>query len=420
MPAFIIAKTDAPLQSALITNDAVVLGIIFVTMALIFRTAEQKSYQRFYRYLPPLFLCYLISSVLGSLNIVATDLSGLNHVVSYYLLPAGLVLLCLSIDFKTLGSLLPKTLTIFMASTLGIILGGPLVLFLLGRLAPDVIPLEEGHHLWEGMGTLAGRWIGGESNQMALAEHLKPDEKLLKTMLTIDMVLANIWAALFLYTATFHKKIDRLIRAQSSLPELYKKRPVRSASPSDIMLLGAIAFGVTALAHLATDGIMLLVKSSPQWTKNAMKFGLDSQFFWIVLFATLGGLIISSGRLLYYDSTGAFRMGKIFLYFLIFTLGLQMNLSAIIHNKGLFLVGLIWAGIHLLFVLTTARIIRAPFALVAIGSQANIGGAASASMIGFSFHPCLAPLGVLLATLGYLIGTYGAMLCVQIMKMVGY
>ena len=48
-----------------------------------------------------------------------------------------------------------------------------------------------------------------------------------------------------------------------------------------------------------------------------------------------------------------------------------------------------------------------------------MGGAASAPVVASAFHPSLAPVGVLLAVMGYAIGTYGAWLCGILMQAAG-
>ena len=45
--------------------------------------------------------------------------------------------------------------------------------------------------------------------------------------------------------------------------------------------------------------------------------------------------------------------------------------------------------------------------------------ASAAPVVAAAFHPALAPVGVLLAVLGYALGTYGAILCAQMMAAVG-
>ena len=113
---------------------------------------------------------------------------------------------------------------------------------------------------------------------------------------------------------------------------------------------------------------------------------------------------------------GASRYGSLFLYILVATIGMKMNIMAIFENPGLFIVGLIWIAFHAILLIVTAKLIHAPFFFLAVGSQANIGGAASAPIVASAFHPSLAPVGVLLAVLGYAIGTYGAWICAILMQ----
>ena len=95
-----------------------------------------------------------------------------------------------------------------------------------------------------------------------------------------------------------------------------------------------------------------------------------------------------------------------------------MDILAIFKVPQLFLVGIIWMLIHVSILLLVGKIIRAPFFFVAVGSQANIGGAASAPIVASAFHPALAPVGVLLAVMGYALGTYCAWFCGILMQLV--
>ena len=105
-----------------------------------------------------------------------------------------------------------------------------------------------------------------------------------------------------------------------------------------------------------------------------------------------------------------------FIYILVATIGMKMNVLAIFDNPALFVIGFIWMSIHAILLIIVAKIINAPFFFLAVGSQANVGGAASAPVVASAFHPSLAPVGVLLAVMGYAIGTYGAWLCGILMQ----
>ena len=105
-----------------------------------------------------------------------------------------------------------------------------------------------------------------------------------------------------------------------------------------------------------------------------------------------------------------------FIYILVATIGMKMDLGKILDNPGLILIGLIWISIHAGLLILVAKLIKAPYFFLAVGSQANIGGAASAPVVAAAFHPSLATVGALLAVFGYVVGTYGAILCAELMK----
>src|SRR5690606_14449968 len=114
----------------------------------------------------------------------------------------------------------------------------------------------------------------------------------------------------------------------------------------------------------------------------------------------------------------ASRVATVFLYVLIATIAMQMNIFAILDNPGLFLVGLTWLAFHALLLFIVAKLVRAPFFFFAIGSMGNIGGVASASVTAGAFHPALVPVGVFISVFSYAIGTYAGYLCGILMQMV--
>ena len=98
-------------------------------------------------------------------------------------------------------------------------------------------------------------------------------------------------------------------------------------------------------------------------------------------------------------------------------MGDKANAKSTLENPGLIIIGFVWMGIHAGLLILVAKIIRAPYFFLAVGSQANVGGAASAPIVAQAFHPSLATVGVLLAVFGYAIGTVGAILCTILMEL---
>ncbi len=137
-----------------------------------------------------------------------------------------------------------------------------------------------------------------------------------------------------------------------------------------------------------------------------------------MIFATTIGLALSFTPARNLEGVGASQVGSVFLYLLVATIGMKMDVMSIFSNPGLFLIGVIWILFHLVLLMIVAKLIKAPFFFAAVGSQANVGGAASAPVVASAFHPSLAPVGVLLAVLGYAVGTYAAYACGLLMQLV--
>jgi len=408
---------------ALFNNDATVLGILIILLTTIFvmEKSQIQSVKNFFKYVPALLLCYFIPSIFNSMGIISGEESNLYFIASRYLLPASLVLLTLSIDLKKIISLGPKAMIMFLTGTFGILIGGPLSLLLVSYFAPNLIPIST-EDLWRGLTTVAGSWIGGGANQAAMKEMFNVDDQIFSAMITVDVIVANIWMGFLLYGAGINKKLDNWLKADSSAIEdlknqliKYKEANQKIPSFTDYMIILSIGFGITGLAHAGADLIAPYIQTHFSFLS---KFSLTSKFFWLIVIATTGGLLLSFTRLRKYEGVGASTIGSIFLYILVATIGMKMNALAILDSPGVFLLGLIWMLIHVSLLLIVAKIIRAPFFFVAVGSQANVGGAASAPVVASAFHPSLAPVGVLLAVLGYALGTYAAWLCGILMQFV--
>ena len=406
----------------LITNDASVLGILVMLLAFIFYTSSSKNpfCIKFYTYIPALLLCYFLPSVLNSLGIISGDESVLYFMASRYLLPASLVLLTLSIDLKGIVNLGPKAIIMFLAGTFGIVIGGPLTILILAFFSPDLVGGVGSEDVWRGLATIAGSWIGGGANQTAMKEMFGCSDSLFSAMITVDVVVANIWMAFLLYGAGVSTKVDKWFQADSTAIEVlknnlatYQSKVARIPSLTDLMVIVAIGTGFTGLAHMGADAIAPWVQvNAPQLAK----FSLTSKFFWLIVISTTGGLILSFTRLKDFEGAGASKVGSLFLYILVATIGMKMDALSILESPGLFLIGIVWMVIHIIILLIVGKLIKAPFFFVAVGSQANVGGAASAPIVASAFHPSLAPVGVLLAVLGYALGTYAAWFCAVLMQ----
>ncbi|MBT8256763.1 MAG: DUF819 family protein [Bacteroidia bacterium] len=428
----------------LFTNDTIVFGLLMITLGLIFYTSSSKSkfWESFYKYIPALFLAYLLPAILTSSGLIAPDWisvsdsgevtegsSSLYYMSSRYLLPAALVLMTLSMDLKAVFNLGPKALYMFFAGTVGIILGGPIAVLLVGTFSPETVGGEGADAVWRGLSTLAGSWIGGGANQAAMLEIYGYNQKLYGQMVFVDIVVANIWMALILLGIGKSARIDRWLKSDTSAIEnlkekvsTYAKKVEKKPTLSDYMILTALAFGTVSFAHFGAGYMSGLfenyVNSIPAGLKrNSLTF-LSSSFFWMISIATLIGILLSFTKLKKYEGAGASKIGSVFIYILVASIGMKMDLTLIFDNLGLIVIGFVWISIHAGLLILVAKLIRAPYFFLAVGSQANVGGAASAPVVASAFHPSLATVGVLLAVFGYAVGTLGAVLCTVLMQAV--
>jgi len=398
--------------SPLVTNDAVVLGMLAVILGAVFWSASRKSgfWHKFYTYVPALLLCYLIPALLNTAGIIDGNASNLYPVARDYLLPTALVLLCVAIDFGAVLRLGPKAVIMFLTGTVGVMLGAIVSFTAMGFIHPETVAGET----WRGMTTVAGSWIGGGANQAAMKEVFEVEPTLFGQFVAVDVLVANVWMAVLLFLASRSQAFDRwtgadvsAINALKESIEHYQAEHARIPSLTDVMVVLAVGLGATGLSHALTGPTVAWIASLPaEW--RLQDYSLTSSFFWIVVYATTIGLLLSFTRARSLEGAGASTIGSAMLYILVATIGMHMDLNALLDRPWLFLLGLIWIAVHGGLMLLVAKLIRAPLFFMAVGSQANIGGAASAPVVATAFHPALAPVGVLLAVLGYALGTYCA------------
>jgi uncharacterized membrane protein len=409
-------------NAALITNDAVILGLLFSILAFVFYTSSSnnKGWVRFYSFVPSILLCYFLPSLLNTFHVIDGEKSMLYPVMSRYLLPVSLVLLTLSIDFKALKRIGPKAVIMFLTGSAGVMFGGPIAILICKHITPGLFQTEGPDAVWRGMAAIAGSWIGGSANQAAMKELFSVSDSLFSAMITIDVIIAYIWMAFLLYGAGKSNAIDKALKADNSaISELRQRLETfhlsvkRIPSLRDIMLICGLGFGVTAFAHFCAD---LIAPAIELHAPQLGKFSLTSSFFWLIVITTTLGMILATTKARKLEGAGASVIGTALLYLLIATLGMKMDISGLLKTPAILFVCIVWMLLHILVMIIVAKIIRAPFFFVAVGSMANIGGPASAPVIAAAFSPALAPVGVLLAVLGYAIGTYGAYLCGLMMQ----
>lgn len=431
-------------SSPVFTNDAIVFGLLMIALGFVFYTESLKKgfWGKFYKIVPGLFMAYMVPALLTTSGLISSEWtttsdsgevikhsSSLYYVASRYLLPAALVLMTLSIDLKAVFNLGWKALVMFFAGTIGIVIGGPIAILLVSTFAPEVVGGAGPDAVWRGLSTLAGSWIGGGANQTAMLEIYGYNQAEYGKMVFVDIFVANVWMAVILIGIGRRNAINKWLKGDTSAIEDLKQKVSsfsesvkRNPSLTDLMIIAAIAFGSVSLAHLGASILGPMFKGivsdiSSVQTRNTLTF-LESEFFWLISIATVIAILLSYTKIRNYEGAGASKYGSVFIYILVATIGMKIDIRSVFETPELILVGLIWMSIHALLLILVAKLIKAPYFFLAVGSQANVGGAASAPVVASAFHPSLATVGVLLAVLGYAVGTVAAIGCTILMQLV--
>jgi uncharacterized membrane protein len=392
------------MEGVLIKDQFGLLAILMVIPAVIYVINNHTGWgKKFFGIIPPLVFAYFIPTILTSLGVIP-DSSPIYSQIKKFVLPASLLLLTLAIDIKGILKLGSKALIMFLTGTLGIVIGGPISLLIFKNALPPEI--------WKGMAALAGSWIGGGANFIAIGQSVGTSESMLGIMVIVDVLAANILTGLLFFLAGRSDKIDKRLGADNTaIIELrdkvisFQKKTTRITTVTDYFVMLALAFGCSYIAYLLGNALPNIGD-------------IISHSTWKVIIITTMGVGLSFTPIKNYEGAGASKLGTVMLYLLIGVIGASANLKAVMEYPALFGMGLTWLAIHLLILFVVMKLIKAPLFFMAVGSQANVGGAASAPIVASAFHPALASVGVMLGIAGYVLGTYAALLCAKLLLLV--
>ncbi|HEX2083248.1 MAG TPA: DUF819 family protein, partial [Xanthomonadaceae bacterium] len=346
-------------KSALVANDIVVLGLIAATLGLVFWTSSLAAFRKFYAVVPALLLCYLIPGLFNTFGIIDGENSKLyNPVASRVLLPAALVLLTLSIDLKAVLRLGPKLVLMYVTASLSVVAGGILAFLLFQAVHPETVAGDT----WAGMTALAGSWTGGGANMLAMKEIFDVDATTFGQFAVVDVGVGYLWMAVLIFLAGRAAQIDARSGADTrAIDELkdklaaFQAQHSRVASLTDLMIIVGIAFGTVGLAHALAGPLSAWFGANVSWARTV---SLHEPFVWVVLLSTFVGLGLSFTRARTLEGAGASNVGTLLLYFLIASIGMQMDILALFDRPWLYLLGLVWLLIHIALLWLIGKLLR--------------------------------------------------------------
>ncbi len=387
-------------------HSPVVLGILLAGLVLLLMK------QRWLKWAPVPFWCYFLPMLAATAGLIPHE-SSLYLFGSKQLLPVCLILLLIETDLPALRKLSGSAIGVMLAGCVGTMAGGLISFWIYRRWLPD--------GSWAAIGALTGSWTGGSANMLAVKEALNMPDSLLGPLVIVDAAVAYSWMALLIYSAKWETTWGKIVRRgedERASEGLSGHGPRVVASGSEgLPIVQSRSLGGTsgpAISSPSGDFILLIglsIALSISAQKIAQRLPILGNGFsattWTILLVTALGLMLSATPLRKQAGTRTAAAAQFLLYLLLTTIGARADLASVFQTPVFLAVGLTWIVIHGLILFSAGRFLfRAPLGLVAAASQANIGGTVSAPMVGAAFSPAMATIGLLMAILGNLLGTY--------------
>jgi len=383
--------------TSLISDPVSVFGYIALLLAIVFWLSGLASLRKTFEVVPPVIFAYFLPTLSSAAGIIPLASPAYTWMTRYLLLVA-LLLLMISVDLRSILRLGKMATFMMLAGTVGVIAGAA-VSYLIFR---GLLPADA----WKGFAALSGSWIGGTANMLAIAQSVGTPQEVLGPLIVVDTVVGYGWMGVLLYLSTWQRRYDKRTGARTAVMEETNARLAaidekrRPTDLRDLAMIVGLGFG-GAVAAFAVSG-SLPALGDPT---------IISRTTWAVLIVVTGGLLVSFTPVRRLEEVGASRVGYTALYLLLGAIGAQADLRAIVQTPLYMAAGVVWILVHIAVVFAAARIVRAPLFFVATGSMANIGGAASAPVVAGVYHPAMAPVGLLMAVAGYILGIYGGLAC---------
>lgn len=398
----------------LLQSPMAIFAVCAGLCALVFWISAQPWARRFFSIVPSILFVYYLPTLATTFGVIPA-VSPVYDWMRDYLLPFSLFILMVTADLPAIIKVGPKALAMMLFGTAGVILGGVAAYAIFEKWLPP--------EAWKGMAALSGSWIGGSGNFAAIKEAVAAPDSIIGPIIVVDTAVAYSWMGVLLFLANYQKPLDRLLGGSSEvLQDLnrrmkdYQESQQRPIAVSDLFLIIALGFGGAVISQSLAGKLYGLTHAALQQNLPLVD-SIFTEFTWLIIVISTAGILLSFTPLRRLEAAGASKVGYVALFLFLTSIGAKANLAGLLAAPVLLLAGVVWICFHILFLFAGARLIKAPLFLVAIGSQANIGGPASAPIVAAAYYEAMAPVGVLMGVLGYLLGNYGGLLCALLLRM---
>jgi len=389
----------------MIHNKLLLILILLSIEILVIGVSGHKRFKKYFKFIPSVFWIYFLPMLFSAAGIIDSK-SQVFQVLSGYLLPAALLLLLLSSDIASICKCGRPALIMMFAGSLGVMIGTPLVFFLFKNFV--------GTRFWSGFGALSASWIGGSANMIAVKEAIGTPEQVFLPMVVVDTVVPYAWMGILVGLAGMQHLFDKWNRSDCKIIDELACKSSSTQSTKNQRLRFPTTLLIAAVAVLGVMVSRLMAGMLPE-IKDIVSYNA-----WTIIVVSTLGVLFSLTSVRKLDEFGASKIGYFILYFVLASIGARAGVVNVGPVIVLIIAGFLIVFFHAGVLFLTARIIKAPLFLVAVASQANIGGVASAPIIATIYQPGLASIGLLLAVCGNITGTYLGILTSQLCRLVSH
>jgi len=358
---------------------------VMLLAAGIFPALERRTGWKVFSILPPIVLTYLLVTALAVLGLwqVNTEIQAAQKLLIAQLIPALLFLLMVNCDLRAIFALGPRVLAVFFSTTVCLFIAF-VVTYLMFR---NVLPAATG---WQPLAAVSGSWVGGTANMVAVKQAIGMSDDALALGLLMDALCYSMWFVVLFSAARLAPAFNRWTRAESSASLIVAPtRQTAQTTPENVLLW----LGLALLAAAGSSSLAALLPTSDM-------FGTTT---WTILIATVAGLVVAHTPLARFP--GASPISGTLLIAVVAVMASQSNFQGIATAPLYLLCGISIIALHALLLALAARLFHFDLYLCGISSMAHIGGVAATPILAASYAPALVPVGILLALLGYILGT---------------
>lgn len=363
-------------------NSGIVYLLVLAFIATAFNTLENKSSSKIFKFIPAVVMIYAFSMFLASMGAFEynEEVNNIYKLTKTNLLPAMLFLMLLQVDFTHFFKLGKSLIIAYILALMSLSIGFILV----------AIIFDFNKDMASAFGALAGSWMGGTANMIAVGSALEVSQEAFGYALIVDSVNYTLWVMLMLFLVPFAQIFNRFTKSDENMAYLGAIGCACNMGAKRYWLLIFLGVFVSVVSQVIAENFILLNKTTT-----------------IVLLASAFGVLGSFTRLK--DMNGSSEVATTMLYIIIALIGSKAVFDSFTDVGVYVLAGAMILLIHAFIMIIGAKIFKLDLFSIAVASLSNIGGVASAPILAAAYNKSLVSVGVLMAIMGYLIGTFGGL-----------